>query len=193
LSSDGHTNTNPTNKHTYNESNIQQKHKQINVILTWYKYILRLTSHTMSTSNELCHLSAIFDTFTSTGYQTIYISCVNILLEAVSGFTQTDFTITTGTGTADITGSVTAKQAENIAAATTLFTLTPTQEAGGDITFAFTATGNPGDVAEITATTTVATVKLAAGKSLDFETSPAITFVITLVIHTFIFLLNMFC
>ena len=125
--------------------------------------------------------------------KTIHISRVNILSEAVSGFTEGAFTITAGASSADITGSVNTKQAENIAAATTLFTLTPTQEAGGDITFAFTATGNPGDVAEITATTTVATVKLAAGKSLDFETSPAITFVITLVIHTFIFLLNMYC
>jgi len=112
----------------------------------------------------------------------IFNTIIYVILDAVSSFTESDFTITSGAGSADITGSVTAKKAENTAAATTLFTLTATKDASGAVTYAFTATGNPGNVAEITTAADVATVKLAAGKSLDFETSPAITFVITLVI-----------
>jgi len=98
---------------------------------------------------------------------------------AVSGFNETDIYITVNIGTPDVTGGVAARQPENIAAATTLFTLTAIKDSAGAVSYAFTAAGNPGNVAEITTVSDVPTVKLAAGKSLDFETSPAITFVIT--------------
>jgi len=57
----------------------------------------------------------------------------------------------------------------------TLFTLSVTGQT--TTAWAFTATGNPGSVAE--ATITNGAVVLAAASTLDFETATTVTFVIT--------------
>lgn len=97
----------------------------------------------------------------------------------MTAFTETPFTITAGTGTKDITGSVKATQAENVAAGAILFTLTATKTTTTNtVSYAFTSAGNPGDVGSIATSTDVATITLATGKSFDFDTTPAVTFVI---------------
>jgi len=105
---------------------------------------------------------------------------------AISDFTETDFTLTSGTGTVDINGVVTASVSETATASATLFTLAATKEAPGNaLTYAFASGGNPSTIASIATSNDVATISLVAANSLDFETTPTYVFVIEYVIFVF--------
>ncbi|KAH3897525.1 uncharacterized protein LOC127864665 [Dreissena polymorpha] len=96
---------------------------------------------------------------------------------AVTGWTATGFTVTAGSG-ASVTLKKTAKVAETKTADTVIMTLTA--EPSATYTYAFTAAGNPGSVAKFTAASaTAAEIKVDTGKSIDYETTQSLVFVVT--------------
>ncbi|KAH3753466.1 hypothetical protein DPMN_188103 [Dreissena polymorpha] len=88
-------------------------------------------------------------------------ACLFLADFQVTAWTETPFTVTTGTGTATISGSVTTKVAVNEVPGYTLFTAAATGASSCTIT-----SGNTGSVMQISA---AGVVTLVAGKSLDFE------------------------
>ncbi|XP_052814527.1 uncharacterized protein LOC128241561 [Mya arenaria] len=89
-------------------------------------------------------------------------------------FTSNAGTDVTNTGTPPV-GTVTLTIAEGFPVGTTLFTAVATPTTGGAaMAYEFESDGNPNNVAETTIT--AGEVKLASGKSLDFETTPSIVF-----------------
>lgn len=96
---------------------------------------------------------------------------------AVTGWDVAPFTLTAGSATTlSITGTVTAKVPEDTPAGNTLFSAVATKGSGA-VVYTITS-GNTGSVLEIDSN---GAVMLATGKSLDFETTPSYTLIITAV------------
>ncbi|XP_052237771.1 protocadherin Fat 2-like [Dreissena polymorpha] len=93
----------------------------------------------------------------------------------ITGWTETSFSSVSGAGTATISATVTSKVPENSIAGAKLFNAVATKTGSGAIVYII-ASGNTGSLFEID---TAGAVKLATGKSLDFETTPSYTLQIT--------------
>ncbi|WAR10721.1 hypothetical protein MAR_035797 [Mya arenaria] len=104
---------------------------------------------------------------------------VYVLDAQITAWTETGFTVSAGTTTKDVTMTYDTAVPESTAAGSAMFTLeaTPTASSGAR-TYAFTAAGNPDSIGLITESGNVATINVATGKALDYETSAQYVFVV---------------
>ncbi|XP_052235340.1 protocadherin Fat 4-like [Dreissena polymorpha] len=95
----------------------------------------------------------------------------------ITAWTETPFTVASGTTTKSISGTVNSKVPENSIAGTTLFSAVATKTNTGAIVYTI-ASGNTESLFEIDS---AGAVKLATGKSLNYETTPSYILQITAV------------